>query len=69
MVSGVEFRGPMPAFLYVYVDDVDATYQSALAAGAESLEAPQVVPYGDRRSMVQDAWGNVWQIATRKQLL
>jgi len=69
MVSGVEFRGAMPAFLYVYVDDVDATYQSALAAGAESLEAPQVVPYGDRRSMVQDAWGNVWQIATRKQLL
>ena len=24
------------------------------------------VPYGDRRAMVSDAWGNLWQIATRK---
>jgi uncharacterized glyoxalase superfamily protein PhnB len=23
------------------------------------------MPYGDRRGMVEDAWGNVWQIATR----
>ena len=69
MVSGVEFRGAMPAFLYVYVDGVDATYQRAIATGAESLEAAHVVPYGDRRSMVKDAWHNVWQIATRKAVL
>ena len=50
-----------PAFLYVYVDDADAVYTRALAAGAVSLEPPA----GDRRAMVRDEWGNTWQIATR----
>jgi uncharacterized glyoxalase superfamily protein PhnB len=54
----------MPAFLYVYVDDIDATYKRALEAGAVSLEEPWDTPYGDRRGMVQDPCGNVWQIAT-----
>lgn len=66
MVSSAEHRDPMPAFLYVYVDDVDATYQLALEAGASSLEEPRAVPYGDRRGMVRDPWANIWQIATRK---
>ena len=35
----------------------------ALDAGAVSLEAPLDTPYGDRRAMVQDAFGNVFQIA------
>jgi PhnB protein len=64
MVSGVGPREPMPAFLYLYVDDIDTTFQRALEAGAVSLEVPTVVPYGDRRGMVQDPCGNVWQIAT-----
>ncbi len=64
MVSGVGPREAMPSFLYLYVDDVDATYQSALRAGAVSLEAPQDLPYGDRRGMIEDPCGNVWQIAT-----
>ncbi len=48
----------------VYVDDADGTYRQALAGGARSLEAPADMPYGDRRAMVEDRWGNVWQIAT-----
>ena len=66
MVSGVGPRNPMPAFLYLYVDDIDATYQRALAAGAVSLEEPRDVPYGDRRAMVKDPCGNDWQIASHK---
>ena len=66
MVSGVGPRDPRPAFLYVYVDDIDATYQRALEAGAVSLEEPRDVPYGDRRAMVKDPCGNDWQIATHK---
>ncbi len=66
MVSGIEFRGAMPACLYVYVDDVDATYHRAIDAGAKSAEAPALMTYGDRRCMVRDPWDNVWQIATRK---
>jgi uncharacterized glyoxalase superfamily protein PhnB len=65
MVSGDEHRPPMTAFLYVYVDDVDATYQRALAAGAAALEEPADMPYGDRRGMVRDQWGSTWQIASR----
>jgi PhnB protein len=64
MVSGTGPRDARSAFLYVYVDDVDATYARALEAGALSVEPPQVVPYGDRRAMVTDPWGNDWQIAT-----
>ena len=65
MVSGVGPRDAMPAFLYLYVDDIDATYRRALQAGAVSLEVPQDLPYGDRRGMVKDPSGNIWQIATR----
>jgi PhnB protein len=64
MISDAEARGPMSAFLYVYVEDADATFQRALNAGARSLEPPSVTPYGDRRAMVEDKWGNTWQIAT-----
>ncbi len=66
MVSGTEQREAMAAFLHVYVDDVDSTYARACEAGAVSLEAPTDTPYGERRAMVSDAWGNVWQIATRE---
>jgi len=66
MVSGVGPRDAMPSFLYLYVDDIDETYRRALNAGAVSLEEPQNLPYGDRRGMVEDPCGNVWQIATHK---
>jgi PhnB protein len=64
MISEAGIRKPVPAFLYVYVSDCDATYQRALNSGAGSLEDPVDTPYGDRRCMVEDDWGNTWQIAT-----
>ena len=67
MVSSVGPRDAMPAFLYLYVDDTDATYRRALEAGAVSLEEPQDLPYGDRRGMVEDPFGNIWQIATHME--
>ncbi|MGA9943834.1 MAG: VOC family protein [Candidatus Cybelea sp.] len=66
MVSGAGPREPTPAFLYLYVDDVDSTYRRALEAGAACLEEPADMPYGDRRAMVKDPCGNDWQIATHK---
>jgi PhnB protein len=65
MVSQAGERDVFPAFLYVYVADADATYRRALLAGAETLEAPLDTPYGDRRAMVRDRAGNVFQIAHR----
>jgi len=69
MVSGGGERALSPAFLYVYVSDTDAAYRRASAAGATALEEPIDMPYGDRRAMVKDSWGNIWQIATHKENL
>jgi uncharacterized glyoxalase superfamily protein PhnB len=60
--SGVE-RERFPGFLYVYVADADQTYERALSAGAVSVETPFDTPYGDRRAMVRDPFGNLFQIA------
>ena len=51
---------PMPTMFYVYVDDVDAAYRRALAAGGTSQEAPALQPYGERRAAVRDAFDNQW---------
>ena len=65
MVSdGGGLRPSMPGMLYVYVADTDATFQSATRAGAEIIEPPSDMPWGDRRATVADSWGNIWQIAT-----
>jgi PhnB protein len=66
MVSRAGEREMFPAFLYIYVDDADTAYRRALAAGAVSEEEPLNTPYGDRRAMVRDRFGNVFQIAHRK---
>jgi uncharacterized glyoxalase superfamily protein PhnB len=63
MISPSTERDPFPGFLYVYVDDADRAYRAALDAGATSVEAPLETPYGDRRAMVRDRFGNVFQIA------
>ena len=55
---------PMPTTFYLYVEDCDALYRSALAAGATSLNPPADQPYGDRNAGVQDPFGNTWYIAT-----
>jgi PhnB protein len=59
-------REATPAFLYVYVEDADETYQRAITPGAEPIERPADMPYGDRRATVSAAWANVWQIATHR---
>ena len=64
MISSLGEREHFPAFLYIYVDDTDAAYQRAVAAGAEVIETPSDQFYGDRRAMVKDSYGNVYQIAT-----
>jgi uncharacterized glyoxalase superfamily protein PhnB len=66
LVTPAGAREAFPAFLYLYVDDADTVYRRALAAGAVSLELPLDTPYGDRRAMVRDPFGNVWQIAHAK---
>jgi uncharacterized glyoxalase superfamily protein PhnB len=65
MVSSADERELFPGFLYVYVGDADSAYRRALSAGAVTIEEPLNTPYGDRRAMVRDPFGNVFQIAHR----
>lgn len=55
---------PMPSAIYLYVEDVDATYKQALSAGATSALEPTDQPYGDRSAWVNDEFGNVWYLST-----
>lgn len=55
---------PMPATFFLYVDDVDAWYERAVAAGAISRGAPANQPYGDRVGGVADPFDNLWYLAT-----
>ncbi|WP_439575524.1 VOC family protein [Phreatobacter sp.] len=53
-----------PAWLHVYVADVDATFRLAIDAGATEVQAPSEKGDGDRRAGFRDASGNTWWIAT-----
>ncbi len=55
---------PRQASFYLYVEDVDAVYKSAVGAGGKSLREPTNEAYGDRGSGVEDSQGNQWWIGT-----
>jgi PhnB protein len=57
----------MPTGLHLYVEDADAVYAKAIAAGATSLREPDDKPYGDREGDITDPCGNQWYIATHKE--
>lgn len=67
MVSSAGVRDVNHSFLYLYIENVDEAHQRAVTAGAESLESPQETSYGDRRAMIKDPCGNIWQIATHNE--
>ena len=55
---------PTPAFLRLYVEDVDATIRSAIEAGGEIVTEPTDMPWGDRAGRVRDPFGNLWWVMT-----
>jgi len=57
----------MPVMLYLYVEDADAWYRKAMAAGGESIREPADQFYGDRVGAVRDLAGNQWWFATHKE--
>jgi len=50
--------------LMVYVPDVDAAFERAVAAGATRLRPVQDQFYGDRSGTLQDPFGYQWTLAT-----
>jgi PhnB protein len=69
MVGGLGPRnaGPPPdrvrSGVYVFVDDVEAHYSAARAAGATILLEPADQPYGDRYYLATDHEGHEWYVA------
>jgi len=56
-------RGGATAGVNVYVQDVDAHYERATAAGAKILQEPADQEYGDRRYDCEDLEGHQWFFA------
>ena len=52
-----------PAGLFIYVDSADATYEKALAVGAQTIMPPANQEYG-RSCGVTDPFGNTWWITS-----
>jgi PhnB protein len=61
---GPKALGGSPITLFVYVDDVDAVHDRAVARGATSVAAPENHFYGDRVATIEDPYGHRWNLAT-----
>jgi uncharacterized glyoxalase superfamily protein PhnB len=55
---------PTPAFLRLYVEDADATFAAAIAAGASEVTRVTGLGFGDRIGRVRDPFGNIWWLQT-----
>ena len=53
-----------PAFLFIYVEDVDAVIDRAVKLGATVKRPAQDQFYGDRDGFIVDPFGHGWTIAT-----
>jgi uncharacterized glyoxalase superfamily protein PhnB len=67
MVNDALREPAMPGSVFLYVEDADARYRAALAAGATSLQEPTDMFWGDRFARVRDPAGNLWGIATHQE--
>jgi PhnB protein len=56
--------GASPVTIMVYVEDVDATFDKAINAGADVIKKPENQFYGDRSGSFTDPFGHRWHIAT-----
>jgi PhnB protein len=56
--------GGTPVTISVYVEDVDAVFNRAVAAGAKTLRAVEDQFYGDRSGQFEDPFGHRWSVAT-----
>src|SRR5437867_4036116 len=59
--------GGTPVMMHLYVEDVDATFPKAVAAGAKVTREVADQFYGDRGGQVEDPFGHKWYVATHKE--
>ncbi|HEV8673626.1 MAG TPA: VOC family protein, partial [Methylomirabilota bacterium] len=51
----------------LYVEDVDATVKTAVAAGARVLRPVEDKFYGDRSGTIEDPFGHHWHVSTHQE--
>jgi PhnB protein len=56
--------GGSPVTLMLYVEDVDACFERAIAAGATAIRPIEDQFYGDRTGTLSDPFGHVWMVAS-----
>ena len=59
--------GGSPVAIHLYVEDVDAFFKKAVAAGAKERKPVADQFYGDRSGQLEDPYGHLWWVATRKE--
>ena len=59
--------GGNPVWLYLYVNDVDSTFNQAVSAGATVVRPVNDAFWGDRVGSIKDPFGYQWSIATHKK--
>ena len=65
--KGPQSYGGTPISIMLYVEDVDAQFQKAVAAGAKVKRPLKDQFYGDRSGTIADPFGHEWTIATHKE--
>ena len=63
-VRGPKAVGGTPVMISIYVEDVDAVFDAAVAAGATALRPVEDQFYGDRTGQFEDPFGHRWSVAT-----
>lgn len=64
---GPESIGGTPVTIHMYVEDVDAAFAKAVAAGAQVKMPLSDMFWGDRYGVLADPFGHAWSIATHKE--
>jgi PhnB protein len=59
--------GGSPVTIHLYVEDVDASVERAVSAGAKLIRPVADQFYGDRTGGIEDPFGYRWFIATHKE--
>ena len=67
MNRSAETVGASPISLFLYVQDADAAFEQAVAAGATVIYPVAEMFWGDRAGNLQDPFGYQWMIATHKR--
>jgi PhnB protein len=59
--------GGSPVMIMLYVEDVDARFAAAVAAGAKVRQPVEDKFYGDRTGALEDPFGHVWVVSTHTE--